>query len=181
MTLHQGTVRADSAGPGQGAMFTVTLPVMDQDAVAATEAGETARLPESARLPDLSGVRVLVVDDDADGRELVRVILSRCGAQVTLAATAKAALDALDGASFDVLVSDISMADNDGYSLIRAIRARDAARGGQIPALALTAHARIEDRAEALAAGYQQYAAKPIEPPKLAAAVATLAGRTGAG
>ena len=179
---HGGTVHADSAGPGQGATFTMTLPLTDEAvgdgmAVAEAAAGQLA----SAQHPDLTGVHVLVVDDEADARELARTVLAECRAQVTIAATAQAALETLDRASFDVLVSDIAMPVDDGYSLIRAIRARDAARGGQIRALALTAHARIEDRAEALAAGYQQYAAKPIDPAELAAAVASLAGRTARG
>jgi len=96
---------------------------------------------------------------------------------VTAAATAGAALEALEQAPFDVLVSDIAMPDEDGYGLIRKVRALDAARGGRIPALALTAYAKIEDRTAAISAGYQQHAAKPIEPAELAAAVATLAGR----
>jgi CheY-like chemotaxis protein len=117
------------------------------------------------------------VDDEADARELIRAILAQCGAEVTIAATVRAALEALDQAPFDVLVSDIAMPDENGYDLIRNVRAREAKRGGQIPALAVTAYARIEDRAQAIAAGYQQHAAKPIEPAELAAAVATLAGR----
>ncbi len=121
-----------------------------------------------------------MVDDEADTRELLRTILTHCRAEVTLAATAREALEALERAPFDVLVSDIVMPEEDGYSLIRRIRALDAERGGRIPALALTAYARIEDRAEASAAGYQQHAAKPIEPAELAVAVATLAGRTAA-
>jgi CheY-like chemotaxis protein len=107
----------------------------------------------------------------------MRAILVECGAEVALAASVQAALKALDGASFDVLVSDIAMPDEDGYDLIRQIRALDAEHGGRIPALALTAYARIDDRDAALSAGYQQHAAKPIEPAELAAAVATLAER----
>jgi CheY-like chemotaxis protein len=98
---------------------------------------------------------------------------------VTVVASARAAVEALERSTFDVLVSDIVMPDEDGYSLIRRVRAREPERGGDIPALALTAYARIEDRAAAIAAGYQQHAVKPIEPAELAAAVATLAGRAG--
>src|SRR5438128_6364489 len=107
----------------------------------------------------------------------MRAILAQCGAEVTVAASARAALEALEKAPFDVLVSDIAMPEDDGYDLIRNVRARDAGRGGRIPALALTAYARGEDRVAAIAAGYQQHAVKPIEPAELAAAVATLAGR----
>jgi len=95
---------------------------------------------------------------------------------VTVAATARAALEALDQAPFAILVSDIAMPDEDGYDFIRQVRAREAERGGRIPALALTAYAGSEDRAEAIRAGYQQHAVKPIEPADLAEAVAILAG-----
>ncbi|MGH7403204.1 MAG: PAS domain S-box protein [Candidatus Rokuibacteriota bacterium] len=180
--LHRGTVRADSAGPGQGAAFTVTLPVTDEGAGDGTGADGTAAGDLAASpLPALDGVRVLVVDDEADARDLMRAVLAQSGAQVTVAATARGALEALGRAPFDVLVSDIAMPEDDGYALIRAVRALDGERGGRIPALALTAYARIEDRAEAIAAGYQQHAAKPIEPAELAAAVAALAGRPSAG
>jgi CheY-like chemotaxis protein len=120
---------------------------------------------------------VLVVDDEADARELMKAVLAQCGAEVTVAATARAALEALEKAPFDVLVSDLAMPENDGYDLIRNVRALDAGRGGRIPALALSAYARLGDRAAAMTAGYQQFATKPIEPAELAAGVATLAGR----
>ena len=120
---------------------------------------------------------ILVVDDEADVRELLRTILAQCGARVTVAASVREALETLAQATFDVLVSDVRMPEEDGYALLRKVRALDAERGGRIPALALTAYSRIEDREAALSAGYQQHAAKPIEPAELAAAVATLAGR----
>lgn len=176
--LHGGALHAESAGPGQGATFTVALPVSDELPAGEVDAvGIAARAQASGRLPALNGIRVLVVDDEADARELMRAVLAQCGAEVTVAATAGAVLEALEQARFDVLVSDIAMPEDDGYDLIRSVRARDAERGGRIPALALTAYARIEDRAAAISAGYQQHAAKPIEPAELAAAVAALAGR----
>jgi CheY-like chemotaxis protein len=176
--LHGGGVQAESAGPGQGATFTVTLPLTDEHAVGEAEAYRIAASRRgSGRLPALEGIRVLVVDDEADTRELLRTILARCGAEVTVAATAREALETLEQARFDVLVSDIVMPEEDGFSLIRRIRRLDAERGGRIPALALTASVRSEDRAQALAAGYQQHAAKPIEPAELAAAVGALASR----
>jgi two-component system CheB/CheR fusion protein len=179
--LHGGAVQAASAGPGQGATFTVTLPMTDEPLAHEAEARRiTARELASGQLPALNGVRILVVDDEADTRELLRTILAQCEAQVTVAANAREALEALEQAPFDVLVSDIRMPEEDGYAFLRKVRALDAARGGQIPALALTAYTRIEDREAALSAGYQQHAAKPIEPAELAAAVATLAGRTAA-
>ena len=176
--LHGGTVQAESAGPGHGATFTVTLPLTDErPRPEADPAGIVAAAPGSGRLPRLDGVRTLVVDDEADARELVRAILAQCGAEVTVAVSAGAAVEALERASFDVLVSDIVMPEEDGYALIRRVRARGTDRGGAIPALALTAYGRIEDRAAAIAAGFQQHAVKPIEPAELAAVVATLAGR----
>ncbi len=176
--LQRGAVHAESAGPGRGATFTVTLPVTDERPAGEAEAvGIAARALASGRLPSLNNLRVLVVDDEPDARELMRAILAQCGAEVTVAATARVALEAFEKAPFDVLVSDIAMPEEDGYDLIRNVRALDAGRGGRIPALALTAYARIEDRAAAIAAGYQQFATKPIEPAELAAAVATLAGR----
>ena len=168
--LHGGTVQAESAGSAQGATFTVILPVTDERPTAEAEPSEINGLAEC------TGIRVLVVDDDADARELISTILAQCGAAVTLAASTQQALSALDRAPFDVLVSDIAMPEDDGYDLIRKVRARDAGRDGQIPALALTAYVGTEDRADALAAGYQQHAAKPIQPADLVAAVVALAG-----
>ena len=175
--LHGGTVRAESPGPGQGATFTVTLPLTGGVAAGKEALKIEAKNLRSGRLSTLTGVRLLVVDDETDARELLRTILAQCGAEVTVAASPREALEALEGARFDVLVSDIVMPDEDGYDLIRKVRALDAEHGGQIPALALTAYARIEDRAAAISAGYQQHAAKPIEPADLTGAVATLAHR----
>jgi two-component system CheB/CheR fusion protein len=168
---HGGTVQADSAGSGQGTTFTVSIPLTDERPTAEAEPSEIKGLAEC------TGIRVLVVDDDADARELISTILAASGVEVTVAATAEQALSALDRETFDVLVSDIALPEDDRYELIRKVRARDVGRGGQIPALALSAYAGIEDRAEAIAAGYQQHATKPIQPADLVAAVVTLAGR----
>ena len=131
------------------------------------------------RRPDLAGVKVLVVDDDPDARALVRRILVNCNADVATAASAPEALDLLAADRPDVLVSDIGMPDMDGYDLIRQIRATTNDDGhAQLPAIALTAFARAEDRTNALAAGYQSHLAKPVEPAELIAVVASLAGRT---
>jgi two-component system CheB/CheR fusion protein len=176
--LQRGTIRAESAGPEQGATFTVTFPVSEvavAEEVPVRRALVRAAGPE--RLPRLDGVRVLVVDDEADTRELVREVLTRCGAEVVTATDAREGLQALERERFDVLVSDVVMPGQDGHDLIRAVRALPPERGGRIPALALTAYASIEDRDAALAAGFQQHAAKPVEPGDLAAAVAVLAGR----
>jgi signal transduction histidine kinase/ActR/RegA family two-component response regulator len=175
--LHGGSVKAESAGLGHGARFTVTLPVTDEQPDDEAETGAANARAVGGRRTTLKGIRVLVVDDEADARELMRTVLAVSGASVTVAATARAALEALESGSFDVLVSDIAMPGEDGYDLIRKVRALGARHGGRIPALALTAYARREDRATAIAAGYQEHAAKPIEPATLAAVVATLAER----
>jgi len=122
----------------------------------------------------LRGLNVLVVDDDPDARDLVEFILVRHGAQVHTAASAAEALEALSQSTPDVLVSDIGMPEEDGYSLIRKVRAREASRGGRIPALALTAYGRAEDRQRALAAGFHTHLAKPAHPEELAWVVAGL-------
>jgi two-component system CheB/CheR fusion protein len=176
--LHGGKVKAESAGLGQGSRFTVTLPVTEEQPDADAEIGRAAaRMAAGDHATALEGIRVLVVDDEADARELMRAILAQFGAAVTVAATARAALETLEGGSFDVLVSDIAMPGEDGYDLIRTVRALDARQGGRIPALALTAYARVEDRLGTIAAGYQEHAAKPIEPGALVAVIATLAQR----
>ena len=122
----------------------------------------------------LQGLNVLVVDDDPDARDLVEIILARQGAQVRKAASAAEALAALNQWPPDVLICDIGMPEEDGYSLIRKVRAREASRGGRIPALALTAWGRAEDRQRALAAGFHTHLAKPAHPEELARVVAGL-------
>lgn len=122
----------------------------------------------------LRGVDVLVVDDNPDTRDLIQSILTRYGAKVRTAASAAEALEALNQSLPDVLISDIGMPEEDGYSLIRKVRAREASRGGHLPALALTAWGQAEHRQQALAAGFQIHMAKPAHPEELARAVATL-------
>jgi CheY-like chemotaxis protein len=128
---------------------------------------------------ELDGLHVLVVDDDADGRELLAEVLRKHRARVTAASCMREALAALVAHKPHVLVSDIAMEGADGYELIRRVRDRAPHEGGAVPALALTAYARHEDRARALRAGFQMHAAKPIEPLALVAAVASLAGQRG--
>jgi CheY-like chemotaxis protein len=132
-------------------------------------------------LPVLDGLRVLVVDDEADARELLTTILRQYGVEVTAVASANEALETLPQLKPNVLVSDIGMPEEDGYTLMRRVRALDAEQGGQIPAVALTAYARAEDRIQALAAGFQLHIPKPVNPEELAAVVANLTGRTGKG
>jgi signal transduction histidine kinase len=175
--LHHGTVQAESAGEDEGATFTVMLPLLTL-----REAGDVAsrrRAGGSAAMapPRLDGARVLVVDDEADTREVLTTILGGSGAEVTSVGSTGDALDALARARPDVLVSDIAMPDEDGYALIRQVRALEADGGGRIPAVALTAHARPEDRTQVMTAGYQVHLPKPVEPSTLVEAVARLLGR----
>jgi CheY-like chemotaxis protein len=177
--LHGGAVRVDSKGPGHGSTFTVRLPAMMCSSAQpeAARAGEPA--PQTARSatgePDLSGVRVLLVDDEPDSRELMREVLERHRACVTAVGSVGEAIDALGEARPDVVVSDIAMPGADGFELIRHIRSRGAQGGGHLPALALTAYTRAEDRARALAAGFSMHASKPVQPSEIIAAVAQLA------
>ncbi len=127
----------------------------------------------------MSKGQILVVDDEKDAREVLTVAPEGCGAEVTAAASAPEALRALERAAPDVLVSDLGMPSEDGYSLIRRVRALDPSRGGRLPAVALTAYARAVDRERALAAGFQRHVAKPIDPAELVAGIAALLGRPG--
>jgi PAS domain S-box-containing protein len=166
--LHGGRVGAESPGPGLGATFSVTLPCGDD-----AQASRTVRREAGGDFPRLDGVRVLVVDDEPDARTLIGTVLGQCGADVATVDCASAALAALERDRWDVLLSDISMPEEDGYQLIRKVRARDVS----IPAAAVTAFARAEDRDAALAAGFQMHVTKPLEPVLLARAVEALAKR----
>lgn len=170
--LHGGSVAAESRGENKGATFSVRIPLADPRRLAGRESASRAM----ARSQDgaLNGVRILVVDDEVDARELVGHILRRSGAQVTAVGTAREAFDLMGELRPDILISDLSMPEEDGYSLIRRIRSLQEGQGGRVPAVALTALARNEDRRQALLAGYQMHLAKPIEPAELTATVATL-------
>jgi PAS domain S-box-containing protein len=175
--LHGGTVRAESGGEGRGTTFTVELPITAAGAGSGEREGPRFPDPFTARggAPALHGVRVLLVDDDADARELLETILTNYGAAVIVAASADEALAAFRGDAPDVVISDIGLPRDDGYVLIRRIRELAPERGGHVPAVALTAYARDEDRGRALAAGFQMHIAKPAEPQELAAVVLSLA------
>jgi signal transduction histidine kinase/DNA-binding response OmpR family regulator len=171
--LHRGAVRAESAGLGNGAKFTVDLPLAVPGGDRRARASAAAA-PASESVGDLDQVRVLVVDDHVDNRELVAAILSRHGATVTAVESVRDALNAARGSRPDVIVCDLAMPGDDGFALIRAVRSWVEAEP-PLPALALTAYARTEDRDRALAAGFQMHLAKPVEPRQLLEAVARLA------
>jgi hypothetical protein len=164
---HAGTVRAESGGAGRGATFMVGLPLRVSGS-ATRSAGE--RLPT----PELTGARVLVVEDDADTRDFLAFALQSAGVKLTLAATAAEALDRLTAETFDLVVSDLSMPDADGYALIRRLRELDEAAGTRRPAVALTAHAGPDDRRRAIEAGFDAYLVKPVDAKDLAGVVARL-------
>jgi CheY-like chemotaxis protein len=173
-------VKVASAGKDQGATFTVSLP---QGAKATEGQGPMveprveARDQSWERLPALDDVTVLVVDDDPDAREVLGEMLRLRGAHVTVAASAAEALQAFTEVLPQVLISDIAMPDQDGLELIRRIRRLKSQGGGRTPALALTAHAGPNDSMAALAAGFDRYLAKPVDPKELVGVVAQLAGR----
>jgi hypothetical protein len=183
--LHGGSVRVKSGGIGLGSTFTVALPLMvlhPEPDLAELE----RRHPSAGGNPGvadtcvkLDGVKVLVVDDEPDARWLVQRLLEDCRAVVTTAASAAEALERLRAERPDVLVSDIGMPGEDGYSLIRKVRGLGAAGGGDVPAIALTAYARAEDRMKAMLAGFEQHVVKPVEPVELITLIAILAGRAG--
>ncbi len=179
--LHGGTVRAESAGEGQGSTFTVLLPIAPvyQVDVSAPRVHPAARdtLPSYGCPEKLDGLKVLVVDDEPDTREMLKVGLGQCGAEVTVAGSATEALEAIRVAVPDVLISDIGMPGEDGYELIRRIRQLPSQAAGKVPAIALTAYARVEDRMQALRAGYQMHVPKPVDLAELVAVVASLARR----
>ena len=178
--LHGGTVQAESLGEGRGSTFRVRLPrAAAQEAPpgesqlhAPTQVGAP---PGDA--PSLNGLRVVVIDDEAETLEMLTAILWRSGAEVRGATSAAEALGVLTQWRPDVLVSDIGMPGEDGYEMIRQLRALPEERGGHVPAVALTAYARTEDRVRALSSGYQIHVPKPVEPSELITVVASLAGR----
>jgi CheY-like chemotaxis protein len=169
--MHGGTVTVESAGPGQGATFRVTLPRMPKATAAVREPEEEP----AATQPRLDGVSVLVVDDHPDGRDAVEAILAQAGARVRSLGSAAEAWTSFLAERPDVLVCDIAMPEEDGLSFIRRLRALPAGSGGDVPAIALTAYARVEERTRSLEAGFDRHLAKPVEAAELVAAVRDLA------
>ena len=180
--MHGGNVNAHSEGEGKGATFVVTLPMIGIPTADHNGRKDGTDVSQKAismdGVPELKGVSVLIVDDELETRELLVEVLSRCGAEVRASSSAHDALEALQTWKADVLISDIGMPGEDGYELIKKVRKMDADRGGCIPAVALTAYARGEDRIRALSAGFQMHVSKPVEPVELAAVVASFAWQT---
>ena len=170
---HGGSVHADSPGAGKGATFTVRLPLLPPHDVAEVDRVSIADTPAAAPAR-LDGLKVLLVEDDADTRAVLGLILEMTGAKVEAVGSVRAALRAFDDFRPDVLVSDIGMPDQDGYALIRHVRAREV-DGHHLPAIALTGYVSSDDHTRLLAAGFQTHLAKPVEPDTLVAAVASLA------
>ena len=185
--LHGGTVHAESPGEGCGATFSIRLPLPPvgdhakfRRSITGTLRPVRDRLGSTTPKPSLAGVEVLLVDDDPDTLQVLSAILTESNATVRTAVSAAGAFEMLEWYKPDVLVSDLAMPDEDGYSLIARIRAIDEERGRQTAAVALTAFVRIEDRARALAAGFNMFVPKPVEPNELIAAIANLAQTGGA-
>jgi CheY-like chemotaxis protein len=176
--LHGGLIAAENTKTGTGAIFTVKLPL--PSAELSREELVTAATPvEEVAEADLQDVRILVVEDELDALDLLIFDLTAHGAKVQGAVSAAEAIDLLRGGKFDLLISDIGMADIDGYNLIRQVRNLEVKRSAQIPAIALTAYARTQDRIRALRAGYNTHVAKPVEIKELVAIVKWLIGRIG--
>jgi PAS domain S-box-containing protein len=174
--LHGGTVEAHSAGIGHGTTFTVQLPLNGPQLRSIANAAALTSAWDAA-LPSLRGVRVLVVDDEADARDLVAALLATCGADVTVVSSAAEALEKLVALPHHVLLADLGMPGQDGYDLIRRVRALGPGRDG-VTAIALTAYTTVEDRQRALAAGYNFHLAKPVEPARLVEVIVKAVGRT---
>jgi len=178
--LHGGTIRAESEGLGKGSVFTVDLP-MTQERRDPARAEERRREVDRRRtrkgVVRLDGLHVLLVEDDNDSRKLLGAMLRRHGARVTSTKSAAEALEAFASELPDVMISDIGMPDQDGYELVRKLRALPVEKGGATPAIALTGYASRKDRERALGSGYQTHLAKPIEQAELIAAIAALVGR----
>ncbi|MFO0737819.1 MAG: response regulator [Labilithrix sp.] len=173
--LHGGTISAASEGVGQGAKFRVVLP-LDADLLG-RPADSIVRIPRATpidRPREVEGLRVLVLDDEADARELLRALLEGCKVEVTTAASVAEAMKVVDLGTIDVVLSDIAMPEEDGLSFIRRVRALPREQGGRVPAVALTAYARLEDRTRALRSGFNAHVAKPVDLNELLAVLTSL-------
>jgi CheY-like chemotaxis protein/anti-sigma regulatory factor (Ser/Thr protein kinase) len=175
--LHGGSVRVKSPGENQGSTFVVALPISHVRADERELRTRSRAAVDSVRpvdLPQLDNVSVLIVDDELDGRDLIARLLAERGARTTCVSSAAEALEVLAAQRFDILLSDIGMPDVDGFELIQRVRLMDASRSGPIPAIAITAYARPEDRQRSLLAGFNMHLSKPIEVGELIASIAGL-------
>lgn len=176
--MHGGTIEADSPGLGLGSTFRIKLPLA---AVAPQTASASGQLAEKnsphTQPPNLSGVKILAIDDSNDARELLKVVLEKFGADVAIASSVSEGIEVLAGWKPDVIVCDIGMPEEDGYSFIQKVRMLAPQEGGNTPAVALTGYVRVEDRMRALAAGYQMFVPKPVEANELASIIGALVGR----
>jgi CheY-like chemotaxis protein len=177
--MHRGAIKADSPDERQGATFTITLSARSGNRTTTEmQAVEIEKTLDASGRPNLSGLRILVVDDEADARDLLAIRLRQYGADVITASSAEAAMEALaQKGRPDLIVSDIAMPGEDGYSLVRRMRALDPEQGGRIPAIAVTAYSRTEDRVQAMAAGFQMHLSKPVNASELAHAITSIIGR----
>jgi CheY-like chemotaxis protein len=179
--LHGGVVWVESPGEGRGTTVTTHLPLSavhrDADIGEVPQPKTTSPSVTSFIPADLSGLKILVVDDQSDARDLIKRVLEDCAAEVMTASTADEAIQLIEAQKPDVFVSDIGMPDVNGFELLRRVRALGMARGGKVPAIALTAFARSEDRTRALRAGFLVHVSKPVDPSELVATVASVAGR----
>ncbi len=172
--LHKGKIFAESPGTGEGATFTVRIPLLQDNRSIRASREATGEISSPVASTPLAGLRVLVVDDEADTRNFLSFMFEEYGAVATAVASVDEALAVLEQAKPDILISDIGMSEQNGYTLIRKLRSLEPEKGGSIPAIALTAYTREEDRLEALSAGFQQHLSKPIDPTKLIAMVANI-------
>ena len=178
--LHGGTIGVENRDDGQGAVFTIRLPLPSGELRPEALAGADSAVKENqSEQASLEGLAILIVDDETDALDLITVELAQHGAKVTAVTSAEDALKALDQGNFDLLISDISMPKIDGYDLIRQIRKNEAGINQKIPAVALTAYARVQDRMQAIMAGYSTHIAKPVDANELLTVIASLAGRLG--
>jgi CheY-like chemotaxis protein len=176
--LHGGEVKAESAGEGKGSTFTVTFPLKHSPPPGIeVQRDHGPAAPSTETSPDIHGVRILIVDDEADTRSLLDLLLKKFGAEVVTAPSAAAALVDLERWKPDILLADIAMPEEDGYSLIGRVRALDPKQGGRTPAIALTAFASADAVTKALQAGFQKHLSKPIVPSQLLAAIASLVSK----
>jgi CheY-like chemotaxis protein/anti-sigma regulatory factor (Ser/Thr protein kinase) len=168
---HGGTVSVSSDGPGSGAVFVFRLPL---DGVKPRMLPPVAA--KRAALPGITGLRILIADDDADARDVLKMLLEAYGTEVVTVASATAALAAMAATAFDALIADIGMPNEDGYSLMRSIRKLPHDAAARIPAIAVTAYASLRERDDAIAAGFTAHLGKPFDPDRLIATLAELAG-----